>query len=205
MDRNSSNIAVLDEPLTVNIANFAILDSPVAVNKTNKGNVERGRNFGWTKKGSGPMHLINKLATHVLNFNKSTEKKKVRTNETSMWESIVCSIRPLHLQSQESLRYSIDCRPPRETVTLPTVQAFGEDIDDFTPPMSPSRASSFSDNAMSQYASAVNLQELDDEGNVDNQEYEFYDGDETIDVKAELFIAQFYQQMRLQQGQADNN
>ena len=58
-------------------------------------------------------------------------------------------------------------------------------------------SSSSSEDGMSCYASAVNLQEL----NKDNDEDDEYEdgGDEMIDAKAEEFIAQFYQQMKLQQ------
>ncbi|XAR58391.1 hypothetical protein NMG60_11013774 [Bertholletia excelsa] len=57
-------------------------------------------------------------------------------------------------------------------------------------------------------ASAVNLRELGLEGDSDyDSDKENYDqnaGDEMIDVKAEEFIAQFYQQIKLQQMQRYN-
>lgn len=60
---------------------------------------------------------------------------------------------------------------------------------------------------MSQYASANNLQELYGENNINDDDEEEEDpdqafdamgGDDMIDAKAEIFIAQFYEQMRLQ-------
>ncbi|KAF5726355.1 hypothetical protein HS088_TW22G00032 [Tripterygium wilfordii] len=108
--------------------------------------------------------------------------------------------RPLHLQSNDQ------SPPPPLPSTAPAIMpppdVMVENIEDaFTPPLSPALPSSNSsvDGGMSQYASAVNLQELDrcDE---DEEEEVYADGlgDVMIDAKAEEFIAHFYEAMRLQ-------
>lgn len=83
---------------------------------------------------------------------------------------------------------------------MPVSEQF-EDV--LPPPMSPHGPyspcfSSSSGDSMSRYASAQNLQELDREGGGGNDDDCDYGGDEMIDAKAEVFIAQFYEQMRLQ-------
>jgi len=62
-------------------------------------------------------------------------------------------------------------------------------------------SSSCSEVSASRYASAVNLQELDrieDNDDGDDEAYADCGGDEMIDSKADEFIAQFYEQIRLQ-------
>lgn len=77
---------------------------------------------------------------------------------------------------------------------------------------SPSYASSSCGSEASRYASAMNLRDLDacdeedekkndnaaDDDDDDDCEFDDSAGDSMIDVKAEMFIAQFYEQMRLQ-------
>lgn len=115
---------------------------------------------------------------------RSGKSKSADVASKGLWKSLVGSMRPLHLQTNAS--------PP------PSIEGASERYDDvMLPPASPgSSVSSFStdqDGMSSRYASAVNLQELD-------QEYEevLIVDDELIDAKAEEFIAQFYEQMRLQ-------
>ncbi|PKI73941.1 hypothetical protein CRG98_005666 [Punica granatum] len=70
---------------------------------------------------------------------------------------------------------------------------------------SPSHCSSVSEGT-SRYSSALNLQELDknddnddsDDDDDDDRKFEALGGDEMIDAKAEEFITQFYQQMKIQ-------
>nr|KYP47555.1 hypothetical protein KK1_030750 [Cajanus cajan] len=84
-------------------------------------------------------------------------------------------MRPLHLQSTRS---------PRATPVQSPSAAAEE-------PYSPSPPSS-------RYASAEGLNELVKSEEEKESREEDGDGDEMIDSKAEEFIAQFYQQMRLQ-------
>ncbi|KAK7396941.1 hypothetical protein VNO78_18104 [Psophocarpus tetragonolobus] len=118
----------------------------------------------------------------------------------SIWRKIVGSMRPLHLQSTQSPR---SFSQPNTTFTSPSPT---NDYVVEEEPYSPSPPSSC-------YASAVGLNELvqNDEDN-DKQETIMEgcecdghvnvdaepDGDEMIDAKAEDFIAQFYQEIRLQ-------
>lgn len=145
------------------------------------------------------MQLI-KVALYMLR-RKSGKSKSIHVDVASkgMWKNVVGSMRPLHLQSNQS--------PPPSIEALPMPKPVIELVDEvFTPPMSPSVAneasssSASSEDSMSRYASAVNLQELDRCNDSDGEDdgYGGYDGDEMIDAKAEEFIARFYEQMRLQ-------
>ncbi|KAI5680506.1 hypothetical protein M9H77_01733 [Catharanthus roseus] len=113
------------------------------------------------------------------------------------WKKIVGSIRPLHVP---------DNNTPTALSPSTTVDCF----DDLIPNASscsfpsPSVYDGSSIGSMSQYASASNLQDLDDNNNSDNENddpdevFDAIGGDEMIDAKAEEFIAQFYLQMKLQ-------
>ena len=62
-------------------------------------------------------------------------------------------------------------------------------------------SASASSETMSQYASASNLQDLDEQEEDEDDPDKVFDAigaDDMIDAKAELFILQFYQQMRRQ-------
>ncbi|KAI4387238.1 hypothetical protein MLD38_005083 [Melastoma candidum] len=68
-------------------------------------------------------------------------------------------------------------------------------------PPSPDFSSSASEGTMSRYASAINLRELGETDDNDNKEGNGRDddgGDKMIDLKAEDFIARFYEEMRIQ-------
>ncbi|KAI4381232.1 hypothetical protein MLD38_007326 [Melastoma candidum] len=68
-------------------------------------------------------------------------------------------------------------------------------------PLSPDFSSSASDGSMSRYASAINLRELGESNDNDSKAgngKDDDDGDNMIDLKAEDFIARFYEQMRIQ-------
>ncbi|KAL0547528.1 hypothetical protein IC582_017466 [Cucumis melo] len=122
-----------------------------------------------------------------------------------MWNRLVGAMRPLHLQSDESttipsLPTSTDPHPPPPLFpSSPSVDNF-EDVNS---------SSSSSVDGMSRYASVDNLQALDqnDEEEEERNNDKFYanmDGeDEMIDAKAEMFIAQFYEQIKLQRSESD--
>ncbi|KAF2304753.1 hypothetical protein GH714_037831 [Hevea brasiliensis] len=144
-----------------------------------------------------PMRLI-RLALYMLKLSKASKSKSDPVNETSRWKKFVGSMRPLHLQRHQS--------PPRIMEATPTPSAIisaGEHPEVYKAPISPAYTSATSSsNGMSQYESATSLQELDQldksEENDEDNGFDNKGGDEMIDVKAEQFIAQFYQQMRLQ-------
>ena len=110
-------------------------------------------------------------------------------SSTGTWGKIVSSVRPLHLQTTES--------PPPATLNAQPHH------DDNHAGMESSGSALGSPNLdeCSNYASAIGLSDLlEDEGEESNKEEMFCDdeGDEMIDAKAEDFIAQFYEQMRMQ-------
>ncbi|KAJ9187838.1 hypothetical protein P3X46_003253 [Hevea brasiliensis] len=172
--------------------------SSAAFTPNNKGHFDRD---GLRKKKKRSLIRLIRLASYVLKLKKSNKSKCAPFNATSIWKKFVGSMRPLYLQSHQSpSRLMVMEAPPTPLRNILDV----DHQEVLTPPISPAYASAASSSCgMSQYASATNLQELDqvDECEENEEENGLYDdtgGDEMIDVKAEQFIAQFYQQMRLQ-------
>jgi hypothetical protein len=152
------------------------------------------------KKKRGAINLI-RVALFMLRRRSGGNAKPLEVEVASkgMWKKLVGSMRPLHLQHNQS--------PPPSIMAVPekTVEHF-EDV--FPQPVSTrgqySPSSSFGD-SNSRYASAVNLQELDESSEDDDDDDVADDGgDMMIDAKAEEFIAQFYEQMRLQRVDSFN-
>lgn len=167
-----------------------------------------------TKKKRSPMHIL-RVANYMLSL-KSEKSKTAPTDAVSKWKKLLSSMRPLHINSNQSAQRSIGDRVPMAPLTISkevveqskdvyAPSAASEDVEQFelfTPPWSPAPKStgSISSGQTSQYASAQNLQELDDQSDGDDED-SYYDdkfGDEKIDMKAEEFIAKFYGQMKLQ-------
>ncbi|KAE9589482.1 hypothetical protein Lal_00000612 [Lupinus albus] len=128
----------------------------------------------------------------------------------SIWRKLVGSMRPLHLQNNQS---PIQTPKAKTILTLPyenntnNIDIHQGEVDGFD------SASEFANSpspASSRYASAVGLNEMvqdeenhkeevkeeEEEENVMEEDYG--NGDEMIDAKAEEFIAQFYRDMKLQ-------
>lgn len=155
------------------------------------------------KKKRGALHLI-RVAVYMLR-NKSRKPKPalpVDVASEGPWKKVLGSMRPLHLQSNESPR------APNDVVVVDTDMILknsnnNEQVEElFTPPLSPqvsgdcaSSSAPSSEDGGSRYASAVNLQALDT--SQDGGEEHDNAGDHMIDAKAEEFIAQFYQQVKL--------
>lgn len=181
----------------------------IADNKKN--NVVPHKEETATKKRRGGVQFL-KVALFMIR-RRSGKSKSVDVASKGIWRNLVGSMRPLHLQSNAS--------PPPSIEGAPNMTSMSERYDDvMLPPASPgSSISSMSseDGMSSRYASAVNLQELDKESssryasavNLQELDKECDDDlvggdevlvvdDELIDAKAEEFIAQFYEQMRLQ-------
>lgn len=140
------------------------------------------------KKKSGAFGIF-RAALHILRKKpdeKEEARKKMKTAESDgNWKKIVGSMRPLHVQ---------------DTPQSPMCQ-MSPMSDYFPSPASPAASSSCG--TMSQYASALNLRDLDncDDENEEGDPDEVFDaitGDEMIDAKAEEFIAQFYKQIQIQ-------
>ncbi|KAG6700059.1 hypothetical protein I3843_08G088900 [Carya illinoinensis] len=139
---------------------------------------------GDEKKKRGPMNLLRAASFIFL------RSKKLKPSHVDV------------ASNGESKRQShVDQVAQPEMVSSPTVEHSKESCG-FSSPMSRScygSASSCSEASTSRHASAVNLQELDRSEDIDDgAAYANCIGDEMIDAKAEVFIAQFYQQMRLQ-------
>ncbi|XP_062108230.1 uncharacterized protein LOC133819065 [Humulus lupulus] len=180
------------------------------------------------KKRRGAVQLI-KVALYMIRRRSGKNKTvDVTSSGGSIWNCLVGSMRPLHLQSHGSPchRHSIhDENDVVKSSSSPSPSPSPSLIQTAASPMSPGASSSYSssssDDEMSRYASAANLQELDTESryasatnlreldnddsecddrktNNNNNLYDENGGDEMIDVKAEEFIAQFYKQIRLQ-------
>lgn len=138
------------------------------------------------KKRRGGVRLL-KVALFMIR-RRSEKSKSVDVASRGLWKRLVGSMRPLHLQSNPS--------PPPAIQTEPNMTPRSERYEDVQlGPHSPGGAmsSSSSEDSMSRYASAVNLQELDPTNEEDENA-----GDDMIDAKAEEFIAQFYKQIKLQ-------
>ncbi|XP_021904441.1 uncharacterized protein LOC110819515 [Carica papaya] len=165
------------------------------------------------KKKRGAMQLI-RVALYLLRH-RSSKSKLVHhvgvAENKSLWKRLVGSIRPLHLQSNQSppapLTMTSDLPLPLPSPSSAVhEQVVVEEV--FTPPPCSPTTSSSSHDDMSRYQSALNLQELDrhhddscEEDDEDYDDEEVYDdngGDEMIDAKAEEFIAKFYAQIKIQ-------
>ncbi|KAK7337500.1 hypothetical protein VNO77_18079 [Canavalia gladiata] len=153
------------------------------------------------RKTKGAINVL-RVALFVMRGHRSRKSNKLRLEDgsKSVWTKVVGSMRPLHLQSNQSSG-SIS----QLTTALPSPSPSSSEDEPYSP-YSPSPTSS-------RYASAVGLNELvqSDEDNEKQEvimeesnehenehEHEHDDGDEMVDAKADEFIARFYEQMRLQ-------
>ncbi|CAI9105499.1 OLC1v1004430C1 [Oldenlandia corymbosa var. corymbosa] len=143
-------------------------------------------------------------ATDANNNNNKEANTNDSNNSDGNWKKIVGSMRPLHLQND----VVVESPPPSLPPSSPTLSLSDHHgIRSFSP--SPSHSSSTG--SMSQYASASNLQALDDGDEDDDQDvdpdvvFDAICGDELIDSKAEEFIAQFYQQMKIDKHHNSNS
>ena len=140
---------------------------------------------------------------------RSGKSKSVDVASRGIWNRLVGSMRPLHLQRNSS--------PSTPHHAIGNKIEPNDDVISTQAPMSPAASSSYSsaEDGMSRYASVGNLQELDtesryasavnlreldpsDESESEQTVYDENGGDEMIDAKAEEFISQFYAQIRLQ-------
>ncbi|RAL42070.1 unnamed protein product [Cuscuta campestris] len=147
------------------------------------------------KKNRSKSFSLLKAALNI--FSPENEKsrpssaKKKKTKSGGDWKTVVGSMRPLTLQD----------RSPTPSLPSMSPSCSYENLATLTGSPSPSHVSSCGSSTMSRYASATNLQDLDAAGSDPDEVFDAIEGDEMIDVKAEEFIARFYQQMKLQQRQ----
>ncbi|TKY61734.1 hypothetical protein E2542_SST11585 [Spatholobus suberectus] len=152
------------------------------------------------KRKNGEMHLHRVALLVMQGRSAKPNVLQVDDRSKSFWRKLVGSMRPLHLQSNQSPRsFSQPATTFQSSSEYKTdCEGYVSDLLAEEEPYSPSPPSS-------RYASSVGLNELvqNDEDN-EKQEViieeceEHVDGDERIDAKADEFIAQFYQEMRLQ-------
>ena len=141
------------------------------------------------KKKRSAMNMI-RVAIFMMRRRSSKSKRlAVHGGKTrSIWDKLLGSMRPLHLESNQSppasLIQSDDNKDAPQLLALPSPDHGGEEAL-FTAIQSPAVMAS-SLEGCSKYSSAIVLSELDS------------DGDEMIDTKAEEFIAQFYAEMKQQ-------
>ncbi|CAJ1969915.1 unnamed protein product [Sphenostylis stenocarpa] len=157
------------------------------------------------KKGKRARNIF-KVALFMMR-GRSKSKLVVSEESKSVWRRILGSMRPLHLQNDQSPPHDNNTNMPQSKPTI-TSSRFANGVVDSGDDAFDS-ASEFTNSpspCSSCYASAVGLDELvqeenekegveemnSDDGNSDGE------GDEMIDAKAEEFIAHFYHQMRLE-------
>lgn len=167
------------------------------------------------KKHGGAMGIL-RVALFVWRRRGSRKRSKaalqveVATASAEMLNKVVGSMRPLHAKGGESpphVAATAQLPPPQpqpqpqpaETLLLPGASlSRSEQYEDVA------SASSASDGSTSRYSSALNLQELEKSeggcspGGGDAHDHDVDAGDDMIDLKAEEFIARFYEQMRIQ-------
>lgn len=143
------------------------------------------------KKKRGATQLL-KAASFVLGRPKKPKPIHVDVESKSMWRRLVGSRLPLHDHNHTN------------QLSSPTSVEHVDDTVQSSVSQSGVSSSSCSEASVSRYASVANLEELDrseddDDDDDDDAAYNDCDGgDEMIDVKADMFIARFYEQMRLQ-------
>ncbi|XP_008807791.3 uncharacterized protein LOC103720045 [Phoenix dactylifera] len=153
------------------------------------------------RKRSGALGLLRAV---LFVTRQSTSKKVapaqanevVRSGRTSFWKSLVAGVRPLHHHQLEHQEVA----PPEPVAALPLTKVdYFHEV--FTPATSPLHSSV---DGMSRYASAEDLHALDT-GEDGKRDAEKDGGDDRgdaepneIDVKAEEFIARFYEQQLLE-------
>ncbi|OIV90992.1 hypothetical protein TanjilG_16952 [Lupinus angustifolius] len=155
------------------------------------------------KKKHGNKNIFKVALFMMRGHHRKSKLLPVDDSSRSIWTKLVGSMRPLHLQNNNSPIQSPNAKS-NTIVTLPyenqNTTDHHNEVDGFD------SASDFANSpspASSRYASAVGLNEMvqDDENHKEEENVmveEDSTGDEMIDAKAEEFIAQFYLEMKLQ-------
>ncbi|OIW07021.1 hypothetical protein TanjilG_02655 [Lupinus angustifolius] len=175
----------------------------IVVNPPNHYNIESSLK----KKKHGNKNIF-KVALFMMRGSHKKSKLLLKDDGSrSIWRKLVGSMRPLHLQNNQS---PIQTPKAKAIIALPyenntsNLDIHQSEVDGFD------SASEFANSpspASSRYASAVGLNEMvQDEENHKEEDKEEENvmeeddgnGDEMIDAKAEEFIAQFYRDMKLQ-------
>ncbi|CAN4098244.1 unnamed protein product [Withania somnifera] len=136
-----------------------------------------------------------KAAMLVLRHRTKAKRKAAQLAQQGDWKKLVGSMRPLHLQDNDD---DDDNNNTVHCVTSPSSASGTMNQYASTNDLKALDDTYKSSGSMSQYASADNLQELDEQEDDPDQAFDAVGADDMIDAKAELFILQFYQQMRRQ-------
>ncbi|XP_019188285.1 PREDICTED: uncharacterized protein LOC109182590 [Ipomoea nil] len=190
----SGTTATATKNLDVNVADCL---PPVSADESEKRKKKRrsSGSFGFLKAASSIFRTKKKQQKSnekqqkkVSDQDEDGADRKAKKQGENSWKNIVGCMRPLTLQGKSP---AISPSP-----TAPDLQALVPQGGLESP--APSYVSS--GGTMSRYASASDLQELDACDNEDDPDevFDAITGDEMIDTKAEEFINQFYQQMKLQ-------
>ncbi|KAM3373632.1 hypothetical protein P3S68_012346 [Capsicum galapagoense] len=165
--------------------------SVIAVREDNKNENKKG-------KPPGVFGLF-KAAMLVLRHRTKGKKKAAQVTQTQQqgdWKKLVGSMRPLHLQDNTNIDNNTTSSLLPSDVTSPSAASSSSGTMSHYASANDLKSLDIASSPMSQYASANNLQELDQDD--PDQAFDAIGADDMIDAKAELFILQFYQQMRRQ-------
>ncbi|XP_014511757.1 uncharacterized protein LOC106770463 [Vigna radiata var. radiata] len=165
------------------------------------------------KKGKGLKNFF-KVALFMMRSGRSRKSKIIVDEESkNVWRKIVGSMRPLHMPTDQSTLCdnSKNIAQSKMVTSTPFSDCVDHGDDAFD---STSVFTCQSSRCSSRYASAVGLNEMEQEAENNNNNNKGEEegvmeknsngdsndgeGDEMIDAKAEEFIAEFYHQMRLQ-------
>ncbi|KAK9086333.1 hypothetical protein Syun_028727 [Stephania yunnanensis] len=193
--------AIILKPKTESLEGFILTSSKTTLLDSSM-EMNHKKSKGW--------HMF-KIVSALLFLHRKSSKKTNSLNVVAskgMWRRVLGAIRPLHHDHQHSTPPLITMTPSTTTTTTTPIAVDSRNVD---APMLPklssvgsNASSTFSIDIISQYASAENLQELDNKGGEDDGG-DTCDGDKTIDARAEEFIAKFYEQMRLQRVDSLND
>ncbi|KAK4282546.1 hypothetical protein QN277_013908 [Acacia crassicarpa] len=153
------------------------------------------------KKQRGPMYFI-KVALFMIKTSSDKSKGFSSSKSKSLWSKLLGSVRPLHLQLQQVPEPQV-AKLPALIHQSPARTEFSEDYL-FSPSEGSSRSTTYTP-----FSSAVGLNEMaqseeDDEPEGVPAASDHWGGDEMIDAKAEEFIANFYNEMKLQRRHSIN-
>ncbi|KAI4349715.1 hypothetical protein L6164_010275 [Bauhinia variegata] len=146
---------------------------------------------GRHKKRRSVIHFL-KVALFMIRRHSVKQKTLgAEQGSGSLWRTLVASVRPLHLQSNDS--------PPRTLESKLSENRNGASSSAFDSPVDGGgyESQSPSSEPESRYSSALDLIQLVHQN--DEEEISINDDEDvTIDAKAEEFITQFYEEMRRQ-------
>ncbi|XP_068664337.1 uncharacterized protein [Aristolochia californica] len=153
-------------------------------------------------KKRGAMNLL-RVALYMLRRRSNRKAGGLPIQVTSrkgFWKNLMAAVRPMDLEDRPRQLLTAGESPVPLQIEAPNDLQAPLSLESPLHPRCSSSSSSV--DAMSRYASAQDLKQLDDS---EDEEDVHGDGDEAIDILAEKFIANFYEQIRLQRLESVNN